>query len=37
MPQALLTQKAFNSGELSPLALSRSDTSPYKNGLSTMR
>jgi hypothetical protein len=37
MPQALLTQKAFNSGELSPLAISRSDTAPYKNGLAGCR
>jgi hypothetical protein len=37
MPQALITQKAFNSGELSPLALARSDTGPYKNALGACR
>jgi len=37
MPQALLIQNSFNSGEISPLAIGRSDTAPYKNALAKCR
>lgn len=37
MPQAHLIQNSFNSGEISPLAIGRSDTAPYKNALGKCR
>jgi hypothetical protein len=37
MPQASLIQNSFNSGEISPLAIGRSDTAPYKNALGKCR
>jgi len=37
MPQAHLIQNSFNSGEISPLAAGRSDTTPYRHALLSCR